>query len=312
MAEQWRLVREKGVWSATRTAPPARPRGRRTSASASRRTRSTSTASTAARTAFSAGSRGRGCTRGTRSPGSRGISRSASGSCARTRSGSVPARRRQVTDDRSCTLAREVQHRPAVGGHRSPAVHVEAVGEEQGRARTPPASGRVRAARTEASPARRARPREGPRRLEPPGHDRLAKVKDAGYRFVWIKAGEGDWHDPNFCVNVRRRRRRAEGRRLPLPAPEGRAERGAGGRVLHRPPQGSRARQGRPQARRRRRSDDPRRRGRDAPVRMGLHAGVHRAGHHPVLYTYPSFLGGDWGDEAWISCRCGSPTTTAR
>jgi hypothetical protein len=24
---------------------------------------------------------------------------------------------------------------------------------------------------------------------------------------VWIKAGEGDWHDPNFLVNVRRRER---------------------------------------------------------------------------------------------------------
>jgi lysozyme len=28
------------------------------------------------------------------------------------------------------------------------------------------------------------------------------KVKDAGYRFVWIKAGEGDWPDPNFMRNV--------------------------------------------------------------------------------------------------------------
>jgi lysozyme len=35
------------------------------------------------------------------------------------------------------------------------------------------------------------------------GHIDWAKVQQAGYRFVWIKAGEGDWHDPNFLVNVR-------------------------------------------------------------------------------------------------------------
>jgi lysozyme len=29
------------------------------------------------------------------------------------------------------------------------------------------------------------------------------KVKDAGYRFVWIKAGEGDWKDPQFIDNVK-------------------------------------------------------------------------------------------------------------
>lgn len=29
------------------------------------------------------------------------------------------------------------------------------------------------------------------------------KVKDAGYRFVFIKAGEGDWKDPTFVDNVR-------------------------------------------------------------------------------------------------------------
>jgi GH25 family lysozyme M1 (1,4-beta-N-acetylmuramidase) len=30
-----------------------------------------------------------------------------------------------------------------------------------------------------------------------------AQVQQAGYRFVWIKAGEGDWKDPNFLHNVK-------------------------------------------------------------------------------------------------------------
>jgi lysozyme len=34
------------------------------------------------------------------------------------------------------------------------------------------------------------------------GHIDWPKVKAAGYRFVWIKAGEGDWKDPQFSLNV--------------------------------------------------------------------------------------------------------------
>jgi lysozyme len=35
------------------------------------------------------------------------------------------------------------------------------------------------------------------------GHVDFAKVKAAGNRFVWLKAGEGDWKDPLFLENVK-------------------------------------------------------------------------------------------------------------
>jgi lysozyme len=122
------------------------------------------------------------------------------------------------------------------------------------------------------------------------------KVRKAGYRFVWIKAGEGDWRDPDFLHNVKAAK--AAGLKVgayhflrPKPGRTGAQEaryfierlKAAGlgkGDLL-------------PAA--------------DVEDTKLDHAATRRyahyflvtlkgAGFRPCLYTYPSFLDGEWGD----------------
>jgi hypothetical protein len=171
-------------------------------------------------TGCSGSSRRRGCIRRTRCAARRGTWSSLSrASPVRADGPRSPEEGRSLMTVQR-TLAGEVQRRPPVGGHRSPAVHVEAVGEEQGRARAPPPPGRLRAPRAEAPPAGGPEPAKGLDVSNLQGSIDWRKVKDAGYRFVWIKAGEGDWKDPTSSTTSGARRLRAEGRRLPVPASE--------------------------------------------------------------------------------------------
>jgi lysozyme len=127
------------------------------------------------------------------------------------------------------------------------------------------------------------------------------KVKDAGYRFVWIKAGEGDWPDPNFMRNVQSAK--AAGLKVGayhfLRPKAGRTGAQEAQHFIERlKTAGLGKGDVKPAA-------DVEATTLDAAgtrrYAWDFMQAVHRAGHHPVLYTYPSFLGGDWGGEAWIS-----------
>jgi lysozyme len=127
------------------------------------------------------------------------------------------------------------------------------------------------------------------------------KVKAAGYRFVWIKAGEGDWPDPQFMRNVNLAK--AAGLKVgayhflrPKPGRTGGQEaaffidrlKAAGlgkGDLL--PAADVEATKLDPAATRQYAWDFIR--------------AMDRGGHRAVLYTYPSFLGGDWKGDAWIT-----------